>query len=229
MKPGIFLALILILALAAPLPAQPLADFFWSFENLGEGAVNSNPSGVFGVGETVTMYMYFSNHRFDIDTGVFWDVSTSQDGVIEFLASETFDFEITVSGIPIEERWTEFLIPGNGGSYGPGTVSDDGQLTSFHAFTVTGGDGMIDANTGPLFLDQGYDIEADAFLFGQIEFAATSPGTVEILAEAGPCGINCFPPYAGTATITVIPEPTAIFGFTLVFFATSLLRLGRES
>ena len=108
---------------------------------------------------------------------------------------------------------------GGGGSAGEtGTVSAD-LIDEWNAFTVTGGQGILEANNGSgAFLDEGYDAGADAFLFGVIDFTVigNNGDSVDLLTSAGDGmivnGGETVDATFGAATINVggdvIPEPT---------------------
>ena len=214
--------------------ADAQTDFFWSFSDLNSGAVNSNAEGIFQIGETSSIYLYYSTNGpadSDMDTGAFLDVFTSQNDVIEILQGETFDFEVTVDGVPFKNRWLD--LGGEGGSVGiTGHVSSDGQfLNEWHAFRTFGSNGILESQNGSgLFLDQGYDVVADAFLFGRIDFIATGAGSVDLLTMAGDGQIvndgQVIPATFGNATLHVgiIPEPTS----TVLLAAFGLVMLRRQ-
>ena len=157
-------------------------DFFFSLQNAG--AFNtSNAEATLTTGTSGSIFVYFDPTTSDIDTGAFFDIQTSVPGVIEFTNAETFEFDITANGTPFGVRW--------GDAFGEtGTVTSD-LIDEWGAFTVVSGDGMISANTGPVILDEGYDISSGAFLFGRIDFNVVgAPGTsVDIIASPGDTGI----------------------------------------
>ena len=78
-----------------------------------------------------------------------------------------------------------------------------------------GGTGILEENTGPIFFDTGYDQDADAFLFGTLEFTALDIGTVDLLTTTDSilnvnAGLEVFPTYAGVTVnvVEAIPEPS---------------------
>ena len=172
-------------------------DFFYSFNEFGTGVVNSNPGSCRMVGESGTMYIYYSTENSDLDTGGFLEVCTNRDGIIQFSAVETLEFEISVNGRPVGYRWED--------AFGPGVISSDGQQASFNAFTIIGGQGIISANEGPDSIDAGYDAGADAFLFARIDFDVVGAGEVIINTQPGVGGIvhdgQTLDPSFGTVTI----------------------------
>ena len=79
-------------------------DFFWSFQALNSGATNSAAEGTFAVGETGSLYLYYSTMNSELDTGAGLDISLTNSGVVEFSAAETFDFDICLFGGAIASR-----------------------------------------------------------------------------------------------------------------------------
>ena len=213
----------LVLALVAMSASSVFGqnDFFWSTSNLNEGASNGDANVELASGTSGSLYLYYSTNGpadSDLSVGAFLDIATSMSGIIEFTRAETFDFDIAVAGTPIDKRW--LADDGTGGSAGEtGDVTAD-FIDEWNAFTVTGGQGILEANNGSgAFQDLGYDAGADAFLFGVVDFnvIGTAGDSVNVLASAGEGGIvNGNDPVDatfGAATITVtggneIPEPT---------------------
>lgn len=193
--------------------AEGPTDFFWSNRAFDSGADNtSNADGNFMVGSTGSVYLYYDPLMSDIDTGAFFDIATSQPGVIEFTGAETFDFDITAAGSPFSVRW--------GDAFGmTGVVSPD-FIDELGAFNVVSGEGMLVENTGPTFVDQGFDFAANGFLFARIDFNVIGPAgsTVDIVTSAGNTGIvnsgNALSPGIGAMTINVmdaLPPTTDFF------------------
>lgn len=181
------------------------SDFFLSFQDLNQGASNSDPVESFSPGDSGTMYLYWSTNGpsdSDIDTGAFVDLQSSQSGVIQFTAAESFNFDITLLGTPLGSRWEVF---GN-----TSIVSDDA-ITGLSAFTIFSGLGILEAHNGSGGLtDQGYDAGADAFLFGKIDFVVLADpvgDSVDITMTTGSGGIfnagKAVNAIFGTATIEV--------------------------
>ena len=183
-------------------PLPPQTDFFWSFADLGGGAVNdSMPVGNFSEGSSGSMFMYYDPSMGDIDTGAFFDLQTSAAGVIEFTNAVAFDFDITVNDTPFSVRW--------GDAFGEtGTVTST-MIDEWGAFTVVSGDGMVIENTGPTFIDEGYDVSTGAFLFGRVDFnvIGMEGDSVDIQTSAGDTGIvhngMLIDPTIGIATINI--------------------------
>ena len=180
----------------------PTTDFFWSTADLDSGANNdSMPEASFAEGSSGSLFLYYDTLVSELDTGAFLDISTSTSGVIEFTAAETLEFDINVSGTPVNLRWGDAAGPT--GDVFPNFIDELGALN------VVGGTGILNQNTGPVFFDQGYDVSADAFLFAKIDFDVVGPegSSVDILTEAGLTGIvhmgMTVEPSFGIATITV--------------------------
>jgi len=194
-------------------------DFFWSTQGLGEGATNSAAELTLQAGETGSLFLWYTTNgpaMSELSVGAFLDVAQSLSGVVNFTGAETFDFEVQIAGTTTGWRWQDDGVMGAGGNAGAtGTVSDN-FIDEWHAFTVTGGDGIINDNgpTGP-FMDLGYDADADAFAFGRIDFVAVGQGSTDIGLAAGDGDIVNGPDSIadivqfGNATINVVPEPTS--------------------
>ena len=121
----------------------------------------------------------------ELDTGAFIDLELTNGGVARFTRVESLDFDIlnSVSGDPFGIRW--------GTNFGPGTIAADGQSAGISAFTIAFGEG-IQNQFGPTStsrLDQGYDPDANAFLFAEIELEGLGGGNTQILISAGAGGI----------------------------------------
>lgn len=79
-----------------------------------------------------------------------------------------------------------------------------------------GGLGILNLYTGPIFLDFGYDADADAFLFGRVGIEVVGEGVTDIQIAVGDGLIVhdnvALTPSFGAGTITgvgdAIPEPT---------------------
>ncbi len=204
--------LALFLALAAVVPGTLFAqhDFFLSFSDLNQGAVNESAIGEYGRGSSGSIFIYYSTDGpadSDLDTGAFLDITTSQSGVIRFTGAETFDFDITLFGSPLQSRWDA--------SGTTGTVTDN-LVDEMSAFKIFTGVGILEANNGSgNLVDQGFDAGSGAFLFGRVDFEVLAdPGpdgiTVDIVASAGAGGIvnggAAFDADFGIATIMVAAD-----------------------
>ena len=171
-------------SLAVTFAAAGPTDFFWSDRNIGTGADNfSNPTINLEPGQSGSVYLYFDPTSSEVNTGAFFDLVTSNPGVIEFTNATSFDFDVTVADTPVGVRWGDAF--GEVGDVTPQSIDE------FGAFTVVGGDGMILQNTGPTFFDQGYDAAAGAFLFGRVDFnvIGAAGSSVNILTNQGTNGI----------------------------------------
>ena len=177
-------------------------DFFLSTQGLNQGPVNSAAKLDLGVGETGTLHLYFDNQvqHPNVDTCVWFIASTSSADIVNITNFETFDYDISINGFPIGLRWDD--------SFGPGIIEPDGQSAKANAFTVVGGSGMIESNTGNPFSDEGYDVSADVFHVARIDFEAIGSGNVEITLVTDPAvfignqGMALDVTY-GTATVSV--------------------------
>ena len=182
--------LIIVVALlgcvATNLPAQ--TDFFMSLNNLNSGAVNSALEAEFSPGDSGTIYIYYTTNGpadSDIDTGAFLNIAASNVGVVSFTDAASLPFNITLFGMPVSNRWE---IPGAASQ-----VQTD-SITGLGALNLFSGEGMLEAHngSGSLF-DEGFDIAADAFLFGTIDFEipmdATPGASVDIVMSTGSAGI----------------------------------------
>ena len=162
----------------------PESDFFWSVNDLNEGAFNeSMAAGLFGEGESGTMYLYYDTMASELDTGGFIDIQTSTNGVIEFTNATTLDFDITANGTPFSVRWGDAV--GETGIVMPNAIEGLG------AFTILEGTGILNENTGPIFFDEGYDVSAQAFLFAKVDFnvVGSAGDMVDLFVTSGDQGI----------------------------------------
>ena len=229
-------SLFVCLTIFLPISVFSQTDFFWSFHDLNDGATNSDAVGNFAIGDTGSLFMYYSTNGpadSDLSVGAFLDIATSQSGVIRFTDAETFDFAIhdTNTNLPIDNRWLD--EKGGGGSAGhTGTVLDD-FIDEWNAFTVTGGTGILEHNNGQgMFLDLGYDAGADGFLFGRIDFEVIGRGSVDIFAELGDggigfCGAEACEYWFGGAVVNVVPEP-GVGGTILIALLTITMNCRRR-
>ena len=115
---------LMIVILAAPVLQAQQSDFFWSLRDLNQGAVNEPMMETVEKGQSVSLYLYFSTtgpSEAEIDVGAILDIAASQEGIIQFVSAETFDFSVLVETVEIGERWGG-QCPGTVGQIG--TVSD---------------------------------------------------------------------------------------------------------
>ena len=189
-------------------------DFFFSFS---EGGPNEDQAMNFDLGDSGSLYLYWSTNGpadSDLSVGAFVDIFTTSSGVIQFTSAETFDFGINIAGTPIGNRWLD--ENGGGGSVGPAESVAADFINELSAFTVTGGPGILEANAGNPFLDEGYNADNDGFLFGRIDFDVIGVGTTAVTGAAGEGqivnGDTVVDATFTTATISVskIPEPSAV-------------------
>ena len=165
------------------MPQGP-TQFFWSDRELNTGAINdSNPGIVVSEGSSGSLYLYYDATASEIDTGAFLDIATTVPGVIEFTVAETLEYDITASGVPFAVRWGDAVGD-------TGDVSTD-FIDELGAVNVVAGTGMLLQNSGPTFLDEGYDASVGAFLFARVDYTVVgAPGSsVEIITAPGMTGI----------------------------------------
>lgn len=189
--------------------AQQPYDFFWSVEELGSGnVVNEDLLLDIPVGESRTINLYYTTDgpsQSELQFGGGLEVTSSAPGIIQFDAAETFDFDIVVAGVTVGQRWESDEGVGH---VGPANIMGD-FIDMFDFFTVLG-DGIVNANTGPMFVDNGYDADADAFLIGSIELTGLICGLTELQTVVGSPisltndGFNALVPDFGAVTITVV-------------------------
>lgn len=155
-------------------------DFFLSPQGIGEGALNVPALLDLNVGDNGSLHLYFDNNvqHPNVDTCVWFIASTSVNDVVNITNFETFEYDITINDFYFGDRW--------GDSFGQGEVEADGQSAKVNAFTVVGGSGMVEANTGAPFFDEGYDFDANVFHVARIDFEVVGSGSVEILLETDP-------------------------------------------
>ena len=113
--------LLLGFLVSSPVMSQEVNDYFWSFQNLGEGAVNEDLNGTFGVGETVSVYLYNSPFGPDevYDSGFVWDIEIEGQGILELFDVESYEYEVlSAKGLHEGFRWTSNGVSGNSGIFG---------------------------------------------------------------------------------------------------------------
>ena len=207
-------SLVLALVVFSTSICQAQNDFFFSFADLGGGPMNGNASGDFAVGDSGSLFLYYSTDgpaNSDLSVGFFTNLLTSASGVVAFTAAETFDYNLTVGGAP---TGLTRLSTGDGGGFaGPAVNVAADLVTDLRAFTVTGS-GILEANNGSgLFTDAGH-AGNNNFQVGRLDFSVIGEGSVDISylitqAVNGPTDFSATA-VSGIATITaVIPEPTS--------------------
>jgi len=174
------------------------SDFFWSTRNIGEGAINDDAKLNMEVGESETLYLYYTTNGpsdADINDGFSINVATTTPGIITFDDGGSFSFPIEVSGFAIATRWA---YPGSGGyvediNFQSALSVQDDLVVGISAMSLCMSDGIVEANTndsiGP-FLDAGYDPDADGFLVGKVELTALVGGHVNLIAGPNDLGIS---------------------------------------
>ena len=216
--------------------AQGPADFFYSAGGVESGlVVNGDLDLTVTLGDTVSIYGFWSTNGpadTDLSVGAGFDIATSVDGIIEFNAAETFDFDIVLASAQDIVVGTRYDALGGGGFAGTAESVGANSIEGLNAFSVTA-EGILESNTGPVFLDTGYDIAGDAFLFGRIDFTALEVGSVDLLTTVGSIGAvngaDSVVPTFGAATINVVvPEPNSavLIGAVLTLFGCARRRKG---
>lgn len=186
-------------------------EFFWSQAGLGTGAENnSNANGEFAAGSSGSLFLYYDAMFSEIDTGAFVDIAASDDGVVAFTVAESLEFDITFGGVAVVGvRWGDAV--GDTANVTPNFIDELGALN------VVSGSGMVLENTGPDFVDQGFDFGVNAFLFARIDFEVVGEvgDTVNIITTRGATQIanagTALDPAIGSFTITV-SEPGVLLG-----------------
>lgn len=203
------LSFALSIALLGVLNVHAQGDFFFTSS---QGGANQDQTVNLDVGDSGSLWLYWStNGPADSDLfGGFIDIFTSNSGVIEFTAAETFDYDFTVGGNPTGfTRWA-------GEGFGPSTDFTSDFINELAGFTVTG-DGILEANNGSgVFLDAGYTAANDGFEFGRVDFNVIGSGTTSVTADVGDGQLvsNGQAIDATFTTLTVVaansvPEPTS--------------------
>ena len=180
----------------------PISDFFWSDADLASGAINNSMAETaMPEGSSGTLYLYYDTFMSELDTGAFLNIATSTNGVIEFTNAETLEFDIVANGIPFDLRWGDLV--------GPADSVTANFIEDLAAINVVNGTGMVNENTGPVSIDEGYDFDAEAFLFARVDYNVVGPegSTVDIITTTGSGGIvdsgMMIDPIFGVAKITV--------------------------
>ena len=163
-------------------------DFFWSTSDLNDGAVNAPLELQISPGQKGQLFLWYSvdgPSDANINFGAILDVATSRPGIIRFTRAETFDFPITIGGMDFDSRWGTICE----NTFGElGEVSDD----FIDAWGAVGpfGFGMTDESVQGPFLDEGFDADANAFLFGVVEYEVVGEsGCLQIRSGDGQLGV----------------------------------------
>lgn len=211
--------LLCVLSLFISVDCLAQSDFFWSGSDLNDGAVNATPVLGATVGETRSIFLYYSTNgtsNSELRVGALFNVRASEPGVVRFTAAETFNFELLVATTSevFSNRWRESSFGGVAGNVG--TVTDN-QIVRWGAFSTLTGEGIDeDFIDGPI-VDSGYDPQADAFLFGRVDFEVIGDGTVDLLLETE-AGLvvdeSCFAPVVGGARVSTAISGEVLLGDT---------------
>ena len=168
-------------------------DFFWSTQPLGFQADNGplEISGLYA-GHSVTLYLYYSigGNAGEVNVGAAINVATSTPGVIQFDHAGSYNYSIEIAGTPVLKRW---MYPDETKQelvFQPASSIDDELVVGITAGGALVSNGMVESNTtGDPFLDAGYSVESEAFLFGKVEFTAVGGGTVNLIAGPNDLGV----------------------------------------
>ncbi len=220
-----FSPMFLVVTLSASIVSAQ-GGFFWSSSELNSGAIQESDHVVnnTAVGDTGSLYLYYSTEASDLDTGAGLDLSWTNNDVIAFTSAETFDFNIVLTSnqdIVIGQRWGTDLFP-DGVDFGnPASSVSGNAVTGLNAFEAISGQGILTSNNGSgTFFDQGYDTGADGFLFARVDWERIGIGETQLLTQAGSIGIvhdgATVDPKFGTATFSTVPEPAAGAGLLML-------------
>ena len=110
-----FSPMFLVVTLSASIVSAQ-GGFFWSSSELNSGAIQESDHVVnnTAVGDTGSLYLYYSTEASDLDTGAGLDLSWTNNDVIAFTSAETFDFNIVLTSnqdIVIGQRWGQTYFP----------------------------------------------------------------------------------------------------------------------
>ena len=174
------------------------SDFFWSTESLGEGAVNQSLDLTLSIGESRTIYLYYSLNgpsASEIDDGVSINVGASSASIITFEEGGVYNFPVQIADITISERWG-YPTGGysNSGFFNSAFSVENDLIVGMTTMNIAQGDGMNESNTsakGKLpFVDAGYDPVAGAYLFGKIIVNGTAVGQTNLITGPNALGIS---------------------------------------
>ena len=193
-------------------------DLFWSF---GTGSSVSNTDTVDIADGTGTAYV-FSRRGFNFDAFDL-DFFISDTSVIQVTSATTFNPEVAGGTRRLDTPVTNDLTGVDVDTTGDGildTFVPDGAGGRLFAVGVQGL-GVNDAFASSVF-DQEFDVDANAFLIGQIQFDILSEGTANLTFGVGDQGfieLNgsgeaddevLFPTFGtGFLTVTSVPEPAS--------------------
>ncbi|MEM9410627.1 MAG: dockerin type I domain-containing protein [Planctomycetota bacterium] len=174
------------------------SDFFWSTQNLGEGAVNQSLELNLPVGESRTLYLYYSltgPSASEINDGASINVATSSEGTVTFEDGGVYNFPVQIFNTTVGQRWGYPTGSySNSGFFSSASSVEDDLIVGMTAMRIVQGDGMIESNTsskGKLpFVDIGYDQVAEAYLFGKIIIGGTTTGQTSLIAGPNALGIS---------------------------------------
>lgn len=169
-------------------------DFFWSRAPLGFNASNETLFTNMFVGDTETLYLYYSinGSAGEVNAGAALNVAASNKGVIQFTQARSLNYQIVVNDqFPFDTRWHNESNQSDGPFQNAAEVTTD-LIIGLTASNLLGEWGLTDgAIDNDPFLDLGYDPGAGsgAFLFGSIEFNAVAGGDVTLIAGPNDLGV----------------------------------------
>ena len=147
-----FLALLGLTAFSLVVqPCHGQGLFFWSASDIGESPL---PQTFIDIDEldsngSFELFLYYDPDGNNIDTLLSMDIRIDGNSpVAGFSSAEMLNFDVTISGVPVFERWSDFS--------GPTGVVDGTSVQGLIAVNSTG-QGINTANVGPTFVDAGTD------------------------------------------------------------------------
>lgn len=145
------------------------------FLTTSEGGPAANVDATIDAGTTGQLYIYVQPS--EVLNGISLDVVSSSDA-LKFTGATIPNFDITVAGTDINDRWQQTT---------QGAVAADGSaVTGLSGFSVNLGTGIDLANVGPTFVDGGYSASNGAFLLGTVDYAAgDDAGLADVFLQLG--------------------------------------------
>ena len=213
------LAILVVVTLDCSLVRSQESDFFWSFQDLNQGAVNGPAVGKFSVGENVSLFLYYTTNGpsdLQLELGAILDVVGSRSRGIKFQDAEVYNPFQSLSQFKCA-RWgghDGLCVFGGlfGAHEGFASIRDD-IISEWGAFAFDA-NGITDNADGSFLIDSGYDANADAFLFGRVDFQilTNTRGDIDITVAPGnglvvntkACAPEIFELIYGSARIEIV-------------------------